>query len=80
MHTYRRVMLIHQDIECEMTIRMDHHTEDPSRTNHVNVFGMWKEFAQECGFDYNKMLRFKYLHTLEGDHGEEDSMPVFHVC
>ncbi|PWA64963.1 reverse transcriptase domain-containing protein [Artemisia annua] len=57
MHTHRKVLMIHQEIECEMTIHMDHHYENPTRTNHVNVLGMWKEFAEECHFDYDKMLR-----------------------
>lgn len=80
MHTHRKVLMIHKDVVYEMSLRMDHHSENPTRTNHVNAYGKWKEFADECGFGYKKMLRFKYIHTIEGDNGDEDSVPVFHVC
>ena len=59
---------------------MDHHTENPTRINHVNAFGKWKEFTGNCGFGYHKILRFKYKYTIEGVRGDEDSIPVFDVC
>ena len=80
MHTYLHVVMIHQDVAMTMDVRMDIHSENPSRINHVNVYGKWMAFAEACEFDYDKMLRFKYMYTIEGDNGDEDSAPVFHVC
>ena len=80
MHTHGKVLMIHKDIEYEMSLRMDHPSENPTRTNHVNAYGKWKEFAKDCNFDYDKMFRFKYIQTVEGDNGDEDSVLVFHVC
>lgn len=80
MHTYRKVLLIHQNIEYEMTVNMDYHSENPTRKNHVNILGRWMEFAEDCDFGLRKMLRFKWYDLLPGDNGDEDSVPVFHVC
>ncbi|PWA46781.1 hypothetical protein CTI12_AA508730 [Artemisia annua] len=63
-----------------MSLRMDHHSENPTWTNHVNAYGKWKEFAEDCNFDYDKMLRFKYIQTIEGDNGDEDSVPRGSSC
>lgn len=80
MHTHRRVLLIHQDIQFEMKLKMDFHHENPTRTNHVNILGGWKEFASQCGFGLTKMLRLKLHDMVQGVNGDEDSVPVFHVC
>ena len=81
MHIYRKALLKHNDVEVDITVRMDHHHENPSRTNHVNMYGEWAWFGEQCGFGYTKMLRFRLMYSvndLEGD--EEARYPVFHVC
>ena len=81
MHIYRKALLKHNDVEVQFTVRMDHHHENPSRTNHVNMSGEWAWFGEQCGFGYTKMLRFRLMYSvndLEGD--EEARYLVFHVC
>ncbi|GJW49875.1 hypothetical protein Tco_0091226 [Tanacetum coccineum] len=81
MHLYRKALIRHQKIEFEMRIKMDRHLENPTRTNHVNIHGKWRQFGKACRFDYNKMMRVKYLYTvqvLEDDNQER--IPVFNVC
>ncbi|PWA74007.1 hypothetical protein CTI12_AA250800 [Artemisia annua] len=47
-----------------MTVKMESHKEDPDRTNHINVFGKWREFARACRFYYEKMIQFRYMYLL----------------
>ena len=81
MHIYTKALLKHNHREQVFTIRMDHHKEKPSRTNHVNMYGAWASFGQQCGFQYSKMVRFRLMYVvtdLEGD--QETHYPLFHVC
>ncbi|PWA34749.1 Peptidase M28 [Artemisia annua] len=80
MHMYRKALLKYNQLELEFSVRIDHHHENPSRTNHVNMYGEWAWFGQQCGFGYTKMLRFRLMWVvsdLEDD--EEICYPVFHV-
>ncbi|GKD99862.1 hypothetical protein Tco_1387846 [Tanacetum coccineum] len=61
MHTFKKALIIHQQYEELMEVRMVPHLEDPSRTNHVNIHGQWRLLADACGFPYTKLIRFKYV-------------------
>ena len=81
MHMYTHAVMQHQNVKYTMTVKMEFHKEDPGRTNHINVFGDWREFAAACGFHYEKMIRFKYMYLLNSlDGPARGQMPVFHVC
>ncbi|PWA59533.1 hypothetical protein CTI12_AA390850 [Artemisia annua] len=81
MHMYRKALLKHNQLELEFSVRMDHHHENPSRTNHVNMYGEWAWFGQQCGFGYTKMLRFRLMWVVSDlEDAEETRYPVFHVC
>ena len=83
MHTYRKVLMKHRDVECYMTMTMEYHDEDPERTYPVYVFGRWMHFAQQCSFAYDKMIRFKFMHMNEdvnSGNAQEYMYPVFHLC
>ena len=81
MHMYIHALMKHQNVEYTMTVKMEFHTEEPDRTNHINIFGEWREFATECGFDYQKMIRFKYMYLLNDVDGPAmGQIPVFHLC
>ncbi|PWA49721.1 hypothetical protein CTI12_AA481290 [Artemisia annua] len=81
MHMYRKALLKHNHLELEFSVRMDHHYENPSRTNHVNMYGEWAWFGQQCGFGYTKMLRFGLMWVVSDlEYDEETRYPVFHVC
>ncbi|GJZ86786.1 hypothetical protein Tco_0658396, partial [Tanacetum coccineum] len=78
MHLYRKALIRHQKNKFEMKMKMDRHLEKPSRTNHVNIRGKWRQFGKACGFEYNKMMRVKYMYAVQslyapketaGDHG-----------
>lgn len=56
MHTYTKAVMKHQHREYTMSVKMEYHKEDPARTNHINVFGEWRELAGQCGFTYDKMI------------------------
>ena len=60
---------------------MEPHKENPGRTNHVNAFGEWEQFGQDCHFQYNKMLRFRLVYVVTDLNGPQQiSYPLFHVC
>ena len=81
MHTYTQVLMKHQHVELMMEVKMEVHTEDPERTNHINIFGEWREFAGVCRFAYDKMIRFKFMYLLSDLNGNAPNpFPVFHVC
>nr|GEY22045.1 hypothetical protein [Tanacetum cinerariifolium] len=40
-----------------------HRKEKPERTNHVGIYGKWKQFRREGGFEHDKMLRIHYIGT-----------------
>ena len=81
MHTYTHALMKHRQTECMMEVKMEFHKENPERTNHINIFGEWREFAGACGFDYDKMIRFKYMYIMTDlDGNVPDPFPVFHVC
>lgn len=81
MHLYTQAMLKHNQIELPFTVRMDHHKENPGRTNHVNMFGEWSWFGQECGFEYTKMLRFRLMYVVTDlESARPTRYPLFQVC
>ena len=81
MQMYTHVLMKHQNVEYIMTVYLEYHKEDPDRINHTNLFGEWREFAGQCRFDYEKMIRFKYMYLLNDLDGPAmGPMPVFHVC
>nr|GEW82753.1 hypothetical protein [Tanacetum cinerariifolium] len=82
MHQHRKVLVKHQGIEYEMKMKMDYHKEKPERTNHVGIYGKWKQFGRECGFEHDKMLRIHYIGTARqlDRYDEEDEILNFHVC
>ncbi|GJU61124.1 hypothetical protein Tco_1238890 [Tanacetum coccineum] len=81
MHLYRKALIRHQKIEFEMKMKMDRYLEKPSRTNHVNIHGKWRQFGKAYGFDYNKMMRVKYMYAVQAlKDDQQQRIPVFHVC
>ena len=81
MHMYTHAVMKHRNVEYTMSVKMEFHKEDPTRTNHINVFGEWREFAHDCMFGYEKMIRFKYMHLLNDLDGPAmGPVPVFHLC
>ena len=81
MHIFTKALLKHNHVEAVFTIRMDHHRENPSRTNHVNMYGDWAWFGQQCGFQYSKMVRFRLMYVVSELEGEQETRyPLFHVC
>ncbi|GJV97354.1 hypothetical protein Tco_1548931 [Tanacetum coccineum] len=80
MHQHRKVLVKHQEIEYEMKMKMDYHKEKPERTNHVGIYGKWKQFGRECGFKHDKMLRIHYIGTARqlDSYDEEDEILIFH--
>ncbi|GJV82838.1 zinc knuckle CX2CX4HX4C containing protein [Tanacetum coccineum] len=76
-----KAIIRHENIEHLMTIKTDFHKEDPARDNNVGVYGKWREFGRECHFDYNKMIRFIYLHNVESFGGDDEGpFPLFELC
>ena len=81
MHTYTHALMKHRQTEYMMEVKMEFHKENPERTNHINIFGEWREFADVCGFHYDKMIRFKFMYLMTDlDGNSPDPFPVFHVC
>nr|GEU35583.1 hypothetical protein [Tanacetum cinerariifolium] len=82
MHQHRKVLVKHQGIEYEMKIKMDYHKEKLKRTNHVGIYGKWKQFGRECEFERDKMLSIHYIGTARqlDSYDEEDKILNFHVC
>lgn len=82
-HTFTKVLMKHQDVEHLMRMKMEFHSEDPERINHINVFGPWREFAEQVGFAYDKLIRFRFMYMLQdvdGGPDEDAQYPVFHLC
>ncbi|GJY95323.1 hypothetical protein Tco_0511684 [Tanacetum coccineum] len=76
-------LIRHNGDEQMIRVKMERHKEAPERTNHVNVLGRWRLFARENGFEYNKLIRFKYMHEVEDLEAENEAdmrYPVFHLC
>lgn len=45
----------------------------------------WKALSRECGFELNKMVRFKYVANVEVDDevdqtGNQVMIPMFDIC
>ncbi|GKB42795.1 hypothetical protein Tco_0887737 [Tanacetum coccineum] len=83
MHMYTRTLIRHNENEQMMRVKMERHKEAPERTNHVNVLGRWRLFARANGFEYNKLIRFRYMHEVEDLDAENEAdrrYPVFHLC
>ncbi|GJV74549.1 zinc finger, CCHC-type containing protein [Tanacetum coccineum] len=83
MHMYTRTLIRHNGNEQMMRVKMERHKEAPERTNHVNVLGRWRLFARANGFEYNKLIRFRYMHEVEDLDAENEAdrrYPVFHLC
>ena len=73
----------HRDVQYVMNLELVFHHENPSRINHINVLGPWREFAVRVGFAYDKLIRFRFMHMIEDlDLGanEDAHYPVFHLC
>ena len=82
-HTFTKVLMKHEHIEYLMTMEMVFHAENPSRINHINVLGPWRQFGEQVGFAYDKLIRFKFMHViqdLEAAADEDIHYPVFHLC
>lgn len=81
MHMYTRALMKHRNVEYTFSVKMENHAEEPNRTNHIKVFGEWRDFADECGFAYDKMIRFKYMYLMNDLSGPTmEQIPVFHLC
>ena len=80
---YNKVLIILGNYKVEMEIRTQPHRENPSRTNHVNVHGPWRELADVNDFPYTKVIRFRYIsigEDLEAPAGQNPHFPIFHIC
>ncbi|GJW47689.1 hypothetical protein Tco_0079335 [Tanacetum coccineum] len=76
-------LIRHNGNEQMMRVRMERHKEAPERTNHVNVLGRWRLVARENGFEYSKLIRFRYMHEVEDLDAENEAYrryPVLHLC
>nr|GEU75167.1 hypothetical protein [Tanacetum cinerariifolium] len=83
MHMYTKALMRHNGYEQMMRVKMKRHSEDPKRTNHVNVFGRWRLLARANGFDYHKLIRFRYMHEVEDLDAENEADKrylVFQLC
>lgn len=81
MHLYKTALVKHREIEQILTLKMFRHKENPGRTNHVNAYGEWEVFGQQCDFEPTKMLRFKFMHVVTELEGHQARYyPLFHVC
>nr|GEX88984.1 hypothetical protein [Tanacetum cinerariifolium] len=83
MHTFKKALIIHQEYQELMEVRMVPNLEDPSRTNHVNIYGHWRLLLEGCHFSYIKMIRFKYMldgEDLDVEEGQNKKLPIFHIC
>ena len=71
MHMYNKALIILGHYKEEMVIRMEPHKDDPTRTNHVNMHGLWKQVAEAGHFPYTKVIRFRYM-----SNGEDLDVPA----
>nr|GEW50917.1 hypothetical protein [Tanacetum cinerariifolium] len=65
MHMYTKALIRHNGYEKMIRAKMKRHSEALERTNHVNVFERWRLLARANGFDYHKLIRFRYMHEVE---------------
>jgi hypothetical protein len=65
------VPLNHREIEQPFTLKMDRIIKNPVRTNHVNAYGEWELYGQQCDFEPTKMLRFKFMHVVTNLEGRQ---------
>lgn len=71
----------HRDVQFFMTMECEH--EEPEMPGTVSVFGRWRMFAKECSFEFEKMIRFKFIHLkvdVNGNDFQDNVYPVFHLC
>ncbi|GJR74571.1 hypothetical protein Tco_0086936 [Tanacetum coccineum] len=83
MHMYTNVLMRHNGYEQMMRVKMERHSKASERTNHVNVFGRWRLLARANGFDYHKLIRFRYMlevEDLDAVNEADRRYPVFHLC
>ena len=73
----------HRDVEYLMRMQLEFHAENPERINHITVLGPWRQFADQVGFAYHKMIRFKFMYMVEDLDATVDEHThylVFHIC
>ena len=79
LHMYHHVVMKHKDYQKTMVMRRVPHTDKPWRNNHIAIYGPWKEYARDCSFAYDKVIRFRFMHFIH-EVDLEEQIPVFHLC
>lgn len=81
MHTYRRALIVHDDVRFVMKLNMIPDRLRPERMSHVKMAGKWRIFGETCGFKIPKMMRMKLMDIVqEVVDGENMRVPLFQVC
>ena len=66
-----------------MLMENESQDENDDAKNHVNVYGPWRQLAEECSFANDKLIRFMFMYMFEdllAADDEETEYPVFHLC
>ena len=85
LYTYDHAILHHRGAEYKVSLYLVRHRKKPHLKNHVIMKGKWNIISRECGFQINKMVRFKYVADVEDEEEVQQGdspvmMPMFDIC
>lgn len=81
MQAYSQACLVNDDERFSVKVRTVNDTKRRNREQQVKLNGNFRAFANICRFMKGKLMRFKLVdNVVEVVEGEENEIPVFHVC
>ncbi|PWA72131.1 hypothetical protein CTI12_AA275330 [Artemisia annua] len=85
MWKFHNALLKYKAKEFYVDLDVESHSDRPNSKNHVTMKYRWKDIVAKCGWEKNKMVRFKLVEQIPdvkaSVHGCKPVMiPVFHMC
>ncbi|PWA56085.1 replication protein A 70 kDa DNA-binding subunit B [Artemisia annua] len=81
MQKYRKGEIVHRKWVYSVNLHVVTHEQDHNQIKALVLEGNWYQFAQDCGFEEEKMLRIKLVrYEVQKIDDEILKIPIFHVC
>ena len=85
MWKFHNALLRYKDKEFYVDLDLESHSDRPKSKNHVTIKSRWKYIVAKCGWEKDKMVRFKLVEEIPdvkaSVHSRKPVMiPVFHMC
>lgn len=82
---YHNAMLRYLNQDFYVDVDLEIHNDDPERRNHMTIKAKWRNIVAQCGFEPNKVVRFKIIDLIRDDEQTVDPnkpvmIPLIHMC